>query len=172
MCRSGSGFAGSRFRGCLKLRQIIKAALDHRNARIPLRRCSQGTVKRCEAAPVATCDGGNVGPCGFRRGAPVARSPRRKQYGRNTKDPRRLFASKSAGPVRTGLRFKRFRKVSDGFQRNHGKVRKTPRRFGCGRHRHGVTPGPCGHNFRHPFRRAAAEYFPGAAVGGCRREKK
>ena len=133
-------FAGGRFRGCLKLRQIIKAALDHRNARIPLRRCSQGTVKRCEAAPIATCDGGKGGPCGFRQGAPVARSPCRKQYGRNTKDPRRLFASKSAGPVRTGLRFKRFRKVSDGFQRNHGKVRKTPRRFGCGRHRHGATP--------------------------------
>src|SRR5690606_3381041 len=78
-------FAGSTDLGCLKLRQIIKAALDHCNARIPLRRCSQGTVKRYETAPVATCDGGKVGPCGFRRGAPVARSTRRKQYGRNTR---------------------------------------------------------------------------------------
>jgi hypothetical protein len=88
-------FAGSTNRGCLKLRQIIKAALDRRNARIPLRRFSQGTVKRCEADPIATSDGGKKdGPYGFRQGAPVAWSPCRKQYGRMTKDPRRLFASK------------------------------------------------------------------------------
>ena len=70
-------------------------------------------VRRLQSQPAMVA---KSGPCGFRQGAPVARSPCRKQYGRNTKDPRRLFASKSAGPVRSGLRFKRFRKVSDGFQ--------------------------------------------------------
>ena len=45
----------------------------------PLGRCSQRLIKRHETAPIATCDGGKVGPCGFRRGAPVARGPCRKQ---------------------------------------------------------------------------------------------
>jgi len=134
----------------------------------------KGFSRRRKADPIATCDGGKVGPCGFRQGAPVARSPCRKQYGRKTKDPRRLFASKSAGPACSGLRFKRFRKARNG-KRYHGKVRNTPRRFGGGRHRHrassGQWPASGGHNFRHPNRRAAAEFLPPATVGGCRREK-
>ena len=39
----------------------------------------KGLVRRQEKAPIATCDGGKVGPYGFRQGAPVARSPCRKQ---------------------------------------------------------------------------------------------
>jgi len=87
-----------------------------------------------------------------------------------TKDPRRLFASKQAGPARSGLRFKRFRKARNG-KRNDGKVRDTPRRFGCGRHRHRPSPNPCGRNFRHPIERAAAEFLSDDGASGCRREK-
>ena len=169
-----AGFAGGRIRGCLKLRQIIKAILDHRNARTPSGRCSQGLVRRNEAAPIATCDGGKVGPYGFRQGAPVARSPYRKQIRPEDEGSAPALREQISWSGHPGLGSKRFRKARNG-KRNHGKVRKTPRRFGCGRHRHDAPPRPCsasgGRNFRHPNRRAAAEFFPGAAVGGCRREK-
>jgi len=136
----------------------------------PLRRRSQrfvqGDVRRIQSQPAMVA---RVGPCGFRqaprwRGAPVA-----KQYGRTFEGPRRLFASKSSWSGVAGLKFKRFRQ-GNGFKRNHGKVRKTPRRFGCGRHLHGAAPCPSGHNFRYPIRRAA-EFDSATTVGGCRREK-
>lgn len=45
-------FAGGTNQGCLKLRQIIKAELDHRNARTPppfLPKVSQGGVRRLQS---------------------------------------------------------------------------------------------------------------------------
>ena len=159
--------------GCLKLRQIIKAVLDHRNARTPpppLPKAIQGGVSGSNRKSRWWHRWSLWISSGRSRGAePLPQAIRPDDQG--FAPALREQISWSGHP---GLGSKRFRKARNG-KRNHGKVRKTPRRFGCGRHRHDARPRPCsasgGRNFRHPNRRAAAEFFPGAAVGGCRREK-
>jgi hypothetical protein len=63
-------------------------------------------VWRRQGGSNRNCDSGKSDADGFRQGVPVAWNPCRKENGRNTMGPRRLFTSKAAGPVLSGLRFK------------------------------------------------------------------
>ncbi len=102
------------------------------------------------------------------RGAPVVSNTAGRR-----RDPRRLFASKSAGPASSRLRFKGSARQAMA-ERNHGKVRKhtapvRPRAAPPLRYtRPTITSG--GRNVRHPIRHAAGGFLPlslrSAAAGG------
>ena len=95
-------FAAARNQGCLKLRQIIKAIPDHCDARTPplLPRSVTADIRRLWSRP---SDNGKDDPWNFVRALRWHGALDAKQYGRKTKDPRRLFASKQAGPAAPGL---------------------------------------------------------------------
>jgi hypothetical protein len=122
--------------GCHTARQIIKATLDHRNAR---NRCPTRLVIcqvwRTLRFPSQECDRPRC-PEGFLPGVPRhSGNPEREEKRPGSAHPRRARQEQRAGPASPGLGCNGSARLRDAVTRDHGRDRMFPRHPGGGRSR-------------------------------------